>query len=322
MTTDICFTTAAESRPQKLDAWRDALSRAFGPIEVQRTSDQYFAGSMRAARRAQMQFNEICYCGQTLERTEQNIARFDQEYYTFGRPVSGPLLFQQGGREYTVEPGCLVLTNQTIPYKATAVSGYHAYSISIPRTLLMRREPNIGSFYKLDVSSSPRGQLLANFAKNLTDGIATWSEAEIISLREQMLDLIVLLMVNGKNGHASAEESSIKSAHRERALAYIRHHHRDANLTPKSIAMACGVSVNYLHKIFASANMQIEQTIYAQRLETCKTLLLDPHRDNESVQQIAFKNGFNQASHFSRMFKEKYGMSPSDFRMSGGMQMQ
>jgi len=314
---DISFSTAADSKLQKLDAWRDALARAFGPIEVQRNCDEEFAGSVRAQSRAQLQFNEICYRGQTLERTAQNIAKFDQEYFTFGRPVSGPLLFKQKDREFTVEPGCLVLTNQTAPYKATAISGYHAFSISIPRKLLLNREPNIGSFYKLDAGEgSPRGQLLATFAKHMTDGIAGWSETETISLREQMLDLIVLLMINGKNGYASAQETSIKSAHRERAIAYIRHHHRDAALTPKTIALACGISVNYLHKVFQAANMQVEHTIYAQRLESCKIMLRDPAHQKESVQQIAYKTGFNQPSHLSRMFKEKFGLSPSDFRIS------
>jgi AraC-like DNA-binding protein len=312
----VSFSTAAIERRQKLDAWRDILSKSFGPIEVSRNSDHDFTGSVHTTRRVQLQFNEISYRGQTLERTASNLARFDQEYFTFGRPISGPLMFEQNGRVFPVTPGCLVLLNQTSPYKATAEADYHAYSISIPRALLSQRHPQLGSFYKLDMADgSPRGQLLAGFAKYMTEGIEQWSEAEAISLREQMLDLIVLLMINPKDG-LPAYETSVQAAHRERAIAFIKRNHCNAGITPASIAAGCGISVNYLHKIFQGAGLQPEQFVYAQRLETCRNLLLDPAHREKTVKQIAYKTGFSHPSHLSRMFKQKFGMSPAEFRAS------
>lgn len=313
---NISFSTTAVKTPQKLDAWRDVLSQAFGPIEVSRNADEQFGGSVRTYRRAQLQFNEIHYSGQTLERTAENIAAFDQEYCTFGRPIAGPLLVKQNGQEFTVEPGCLILMNQTQPYSAASDTGYHAYSVSIPRSLLLQRTPHLRPFYKLPINDgSPRGALLANFAKYLEQGMAGWSETEAVFLREQMLDLIVLLMINGKeHQQPSAYETSVKAAHRERALAYIKHNHCDPKLDPKLIAATCGISVNYLHKLFQSEDLHIESLIYAQRLETSKNMLRDPLHREKTLQQIAYKTGFSHPSHFSRLFKEKFGMSPSEFR--------
>lgn len=315
---NISFSTTALKNPQKLDAWRDVLSQAFGPIEVNRNADEQFDGSVRTYRRAQLQFNEIHYSGQTLERTAENIAAFDQEYCTFGRPIAGPLLVKQNGQEFTVEPGCLVLMNQTLPYSAASETGYHAFSVSIPRNLLLQRTPQLRPFYKLQINDgSPRGALLANFAQYLEKGIADWSETEAVFLREQMLDLIVLLMINGRdNVQPSAYETSVKAAHRERALAYIKHNHCDPKLDPKLIAATCGISVNYLHKLFQSEDLHIESLIYTQRLESSKNMLLDPLHSEKTLQQIAYKTGFSHPSHFSRLFKEKFGMSPSEFRNS------
>jgi AraC-like DNA-binding protein len=312
---DIDYKTAEEHSPEKLDRWREALTQAFGPIEATRNSDETVTGSVRTFSRAQLQFNDISYCGQTLERTAQNIAKFDQEYYTFGRPIAGPLFFEQKDKQFTVEPGCLVLLNQTTPYRAMTEACYHAFSISIPKKLLLQRTPHLGSFYKIEVGEkSPRGQLLANFAKYMTDGMANWSEREAMSLREQMLDLIVLLMINERNDYSSAYETSVKAAHRERAISYIKHHHRDAALGPKTIAAACGISLSYLHKIFNMADLQLENFIYSLRLESARNAMLDVENRDKTVQQIAFKSGFNHPSHFSRLFKEKYGMTPSEFR--------
>jgi AraC-like DNA-binding protein len=312
---DIDFTMPDGSAPRKLELWRSVLSEAFGPIEATRNSDENFSGSIRTSRRAQLQFNEISYRGQTLERTSQNIAKFDQEYFTFGRPIAGPLFFEQKDRQFTVEPGCLVLLNQTSAYRATTDACYHAYSISIPKKMLLQRTASIAPFYKIEVSDkSPRGQMLSSFAKHMTDGMANWSETEAVALREQLLDLIVLLMINDGNGYSSSYETSVKSAHRERAITYIKHHHRDPNLNPKTIAGACGISVSYLHKIFGLANLQLETFIYSLRLESAKHMLLDAADRDKTVQQIAYKVGFNHPSHLSRLFKDTYGMSPTEYR--------
>ena len=312
---DISFSISADDGRPKVDAWRHALCQAFGPIEVGLNSGEDVSGFVHTYKRQQLQFNEICYRGQTLERTSSNLASFDQEYFTFSRPVAGPLFFEQNGRDITVAPGSLVLLNQTSPYKATASTGYHAFSISIPKKLLLQRAPQIGAFYKLETTiTSPRGQLLTNFAKHLSEGIAGWSDSEIIVLREQLLDLIILLMVNDKNDPVPGEESSIKAAHRERAITYIKYNHCNPQLNPKLIADACGISVGYLHKVFHLVELRVEHFLYSQRLETCKNLLLSPLHMNLSVQQIAYKSGVSHPAHFSRLFKEKYGMSPSEFR--------
>jgi AraC-like DNA-binding protein len=314
---NISFSTTAAKNPRKIDEWRDVLSQAFGPIEVNRHSEDNFTGSVQTYRRAQLQFNEIHYRGQTLERTASNIAKFDQEYLTFGRTIAGPLHVKQNGQEFSVESGCLILMNQSLPYTAASETGYHAHSISIPRNLLLQRTPNLRPFYKLQIDDgTPRTALLTSFAKYVEEGIACWSETETIFLREQLLDLIVLLMINDKGNQSSASETSVKAAHRERAIAYIKHNHCDPKLDPASIASACGISVNYLHKLFQSENLQIESFIYAQRLETCKNLLIDPLHKEKTLQQIAYKTGFSHPSHFSRLFKDKFGMSPSDYRMT------
>jgi transcriptional regulator GlxA family with amidase domain len=37
---------------------------------------------------------------------------------------------------------------------------------------------------------------------------------------------------------------------------------------------------------------------------------------NQSISEIAFNSGFENISHFSRIFKENFGLSPLQFRKS------
>lgn len=89
---DTRFATTQVDARRRLDSWRDALAHAFGPFEVHAGQGAgVFAGSLRYARRANLQFNDLHYQGQKLERTRGNVSQLDEEFYTFGMPLAGPL---------------------------------------------------------------------------------------------------------------------------------------------------------------------------------------------------------------------------------------
>ncbi|MCL1938372.1 MAG: helix-turn-helix domain-containing protein [Candidatus Azobacteroides sp.] len=69
----------------------------------------------------------------------------------------------------------------------------------------------------------------------------------------------------------------------------------------------------YLSKAIRSAvNMSIQEYINSQRIEYAKTLLLQDM--NQTIESVAMDAGFTTIRNFYRLFKETYGMSPSEFR--------
>lgn len=69
----------------------------------------------------------------------------------------------------------------------------------------------------------------------------------------------------------------------------------------------------YISKIFKSemGDTPIRYLINI-RLERAKILL--ENGDNGSIQEIAAMVGYDDAYHFSKLFKKRYGMSPSEAR--------
>lgn len=312
---DIDFATSEIAGTHKVDAWRAALADVFGPFEVQPSPRGSFSGRVRCFRRAQVQFNEIYYCWQTGERTAANIARLREEHYLLTRPVIGPLRVERDGREYVLAPGYLYLFDQSLPFRFISDAGYQAYSVSLPSAALRLREPKIGPIYKVALDDgSPRGQLLRHYVDYLAAGMRAWSDIEAVELTERLFDLVVLLMVHGGKSYGLESDTAIKAAHRSRAVAYIKAHLADDTLDPERIARATGLSVSYLHQVFAAGEMKVEDYIYTQRLEKCRVLLADPGQRQKSIAQLAYQVGFRHPSHFSRLFKECYGVSPRDFR--------
>src|SRR5262249_46231976 len=96
------------------------------------------------------------------------------------------------------------------------------------------------------------------------------------------------------------------------ALELIERHICEPTLARKEVARRTGISTRQLDRLFATHLKRSYQTHYRQiRLERSRELLL---RSSASIIQIAVACGFSSASHFTRVYREKYGSTPSTDR--------
>ncbi|HEY4784803.1 MAG TPA: helix-turn-helix transcriptional regulator, partial [Bacteroidales bacterium] len=83
-------------------------------------------------------------------------------------------------------------------------------------------------------------------------------------------------------------------------------------LGPEAIAKSLNIGYSWFRRMFkqytglAPAQYQLQL-----KIQIAKELLMDP---NLSIKEIAFRLNFNSHYHFSNIFKEKTGLSPSNFR--------
>ena len=74
------------------------------------------------------------------------------------------------------------------------------------------------------------------------------------------------------------------------------------------------MSVRALHALFEDADTSVAGLVRAERLARC---LEDLQRPNGgSVTDIAFRWGFCDAAHFSRVFKREFGATPTEVRQA------
>lgn len=97
---------------------------------------------------------------------------------------------------------------------------------------------------------------------------------------------------------------------------YIREHLHDPTLGPDRIAHTHNISLRQLYKICAENQFRIEQWIITQRLESAREELARPDNADVSIATIAHRVGFVDSGHFSRRFREAYGLSPTRWRRS------
>ncbi len=308
-------TTRALEGIARCDHWRSAMTEAFGPFEVHPGSGR-FGGSLRYTRRAGLQFTDLHYAGQSIERTRGNVSSLTEEFYTFGRPISGPLRVERPGETFVVEPGCLYLMNQSLPYRAHAEDrGFRSVSISIPSSALLLRSRHLRPFYRIDLNGgAPAGTMLDSYFKHIFENLGAWSETDLSGISERFLDLLVMFLDGARDAPLCADDSSVTLAHRQRILSYIRLHLADPELSPERIAQGCGISLRYFYKIMRAAGMSAESHIIERRLDKCRELLVSPLQRHLGIAELCFRCGFRHQAHFSRLFKQRFGDTPRAYR--------
>lgn len=95
------------------------------------------------------------------------------------------------------------------------------------------------------------------------------------------------------------------------ALKYIEKNYRNPNLTNAMLAQECNISEIYFRKLFKKqCNVTPKQFIIDVRIQRAKQLLSEGIL---KINVISDECGFSNHYHFCRVFKEKTGITPTEY---------
>ena len=96
------------------------------------------------------------------------------------------------------------------------------------------------------------------------------------------------------------------------ALHEITQNYREASLS--NVARSYGVSLAYVSEcVRAQTGKTYKELLQKHRMETAARLL---RRSDWNIQQIITYVGYENTSYFYRLFHERYGVSPREYRRS------
>jgi len=129
--------------------------------------------------------------------------------------------------------------------------------------------------------------------------------SDVIELHKQMMMYFVKYMDNLKNKHDYSRPVS-------QCIDYIYYHLHD-KFTIKMLAEHVNLSPNYLSTLFKKeTGMSVIDYILEKRLNSAKYLL---QYTDMSCSDIAYTLVFGSQSHFTQMFRQKFGITPKKYRM-------
>jgi AraC-like DNA-binding protein len=227
--------------------------------------------------------------------------------------MSGSSVMVQRDRQVVVRPGDLVVYDSTTPWLMADREGIRQHKFRIPAEQLALSYDIINSVCAVALSpGDPIADLAARYFHRLATQQTAFDSAGGESISRPSIELLRAVIAT----HLSAAElasDAMESTLFTRIMTYARAHLDDLNLSAEQIAIEHHISVRLLYKVLAAEHISLTDWLRARRLEQCRRALATSSL-NEPIAAIARRWGFTNASSFSRMFREEFGLSPRQWR--------
>ena len=216
---------------------------------------------------------------------------------------------REGSRELMLTPGQVVLWDGLLPTEIEIVEPFYKRTLMFPRDRVLAVCPRLAELKALPpLDDRGPARLLVRYMNALALELPTLEPAATAAAATAALELLRAAVEPGLPTGRAAERTALRAEIRR----YVRAHLQEPGLGPVSIARAFSVSVRALHALFEDAEASVAVLVRNERLARCLEDLRQ--RNGGSVTDIAFRWGFCDAAHFSRVFKREFGATPSDVR--------
>lgn len=304
------FSTEKLSEHLRAQYWNEVVCKHCVAANSQIESPKKFTGKFSAKSVGDLEISQMSASRHWWERTTLHQRQDPNEAFLLALMKSGTGHLSQSGRSTHVNNGDIVLYDAERPF-SYELAPESVLLLRIPRKQLLYRAPLAERYTAVRFrDDKPVTGLLSNMISemaliNSTDDMDQTSRALLAS---SLLDLLGVAIQVQMAGDTTA--SHLRNRQLEQAKKFIESRLDDPLLTVSSIANAVRVSDRTLMRIFAESGITPMRWVWRRRLEAAYSALQEGRV--RRVTEAAFRYGFSDMSHFSRMFKVAFGHSPKE----------
>jgi AraC-like DNA-binding protein len=294
--------------------WRHWISATFVPLECAPVGRGPFRGEVAHWELGDLLVSRVAAEAHLASRTRRMIALRDAGYYKVGLLTHGSCKLSQEGRDALLQPGDLAIYDCRRPYTMVFDEPHEMSFLMFPCDRLRLPAAAVEEVLVTPVSSmQSTGSLVAPFLRRLVANLEQPGEPVNSRLADNVLDLLATLF-SERTGMTPADPAALRRSLLLSVHSWIDAHLADPDLDPDTIARSNHISVRYLHKLFQEQGTSVGSWVRERRLANCRRDLADPALAQRGVHAIARSWGFDDAAHFSKIFKASYGQPPGAYR--------
>ncbi|MFE2308716.1 helix-turn-helix domain-containing protein [Streptomyces sp. NPDC059411] len=265
-----------------------------------------------------VQVSQFGYAPLRARRTAAHVRASDPEQYQLGLVTSGSMWISQNRNDSGPFSQDLVLWDTSRPFESgvPGTEPVRAVILSLPHSVLSLRPARVERLLAQRIPADRgMGAILAQYMRSLAVYGEECGPADLERLGSVALDLVGAALAD-RLGAADDElpEQARNQALLARIDTFIGHNLGDPELTPAAVAARHSISLRRLQLLFRERGQGVAATIRGLRLERCREDLGDTGQLAGTVHGVAGRWGFTSPSAFSRLFRETYGISPTEYR--------
>lgn len=306
--------TGAVAERDQLAYWIDAICDTYVQLDCDARAERGFRGTIRRHQLAHLDLSVVSSQAQRVMRTPRQIGRSSEDYFLVSIQARGRGIVRQDGREARLDPGDFALYDSTRPYDLEFGDEFEQIVLMLPGDPLRSQVRDTEELTATAVSGREgAGHLLIDMIATLRQDIDRMQPGSAAAVADGVLHILAA----GLRTLPAAQRqrpSDLTAYHLQRIKARVRDRLCDPTLSIATLATELGLSVGHVHRLFLNEPQPLGHYIRAQRLAACHRDLADPRLAARSISDIAFGWGFNDTAHFSRVFREHFGISARDWR--------
>lgn len=304
--------------PERFALWRETgrLPMTAEPPDAE--SRRRFHIHLRRLSGSSGRFTDLTATPMKLSREKHHYARDGLDMVSFTLML-GPQVrhqFRDGGSSMVVQPGQILIKDFAQPATALWQTSSRSLNLHVPRVAV---EAAVGDkvqrlhgtvLSQAGLSSMLEAQLLrlANIAPRLKNAVRAAALDATAELAASVLRCELGIRIEDEANYAGMFAA---------ARVFIRRHLASRQLNPELIARQLRCSRAHLYRVFASQGETVASYVRDARLQLAYKRLSYHNASKEQIGDIAYRCGFEDPVHFARLFRQRFGVTPSALRTSG-----
>jgi len=303
------WSTSNADRLQRFSYWRDAVCQAILHVDAEPQGLENFEAHISGGRAGDARFASFVSKPHRIVRTRAHVSRSGESGYLVSWQKAGRSQIVQGDAAMLLETGEIGVIDVEKSFHVDFPTSVKRTLALIPRRGLEEKAPWLRRSPLKIKAGDVFTRLTCDHLSCLAADPSHSPDAANL-LIENICNLLALA--------TSPTEPAFNAIQLpiEALLAFCRKNLHRPDLSPTMAASRLGMSVRTIHLRFERTGTTFGAWVLSERLEACRRALENSMFARQTISEIAFDGGFREISHFSKAFKNRFGVSPRDYRAS------
>lgn len=296
----------------RLDRWQDLICREMLNVNLSLPNPRQFRCSLSRMSLDGVRLIRFRSTPHSVERTVsmRTSAAADFDHYMLSVQINGVTRIRSNNEHADLRPGEAAILDASRPFVNQFIGDTSRAVVLFEKSRFERALGPV-TVRKLP-TQHPYFKLIRQQVLSLADPSVKHDQATA----EALVSALVELMANISRPSLQPLPCENYKFTRGDIDHFIRSNVHCIDLSPKAIAAEFNISLRSLYLLYERASLSLEQAIIAIRLEAAVQILGSKASRYETLTSVAASVGFKDSAHFSRRFRQRYGLPPSDWRRS------